>query len=379
MPHVGVVGAGQLARMMWQAAVSLDLPLSVLAASAADAAVRAGAPAFFGAPDSLEALEALAKATDVLTFDHEVIPPAHLAALVERGVRLHPPPRANELAQDKAHQRSSLGALGVPVPAHRRVCDSRDLEAFGEARGWPVVAKSTRGGYDGRGVWVLDGPARAREVVAEAARRGVELLVEEHVALDRELAVLVARRPGGQSTAYPVAETVQVDGMLRELVAPARVDPAVAVRAAELAQRVAEAIGAVGILAVELFQVGPSLIVNELALRPHNSGHWSIEGCVTSQFENHLRAVVDWPLGATDPVAPAAATANLVGSCEGADPRARLREALEVPGAHVHLYGKEPRPGRKLGHVTVLADHADEALSSARRAAAILNGEGHRG
>lgn len=361
--------------MMWQAAVSLDLPLTVLAASADDAAVRAGAPALLGAPDSSEALDALAAATDVLTFDHEVIPPAHLAALVERGVRLHPPPRANELAQDKARQRSALSALGVPVPAHRRVRDARELEAFGEARGWPVVAKAARGGYDGRGVWVLDGPSRAREVASDAALRSVELLVEEHVALDRELAVLVARRPGGQSVAYPVAETVQVDGMLRELVAPARVEPAVALRAVELARRVAHAIGAVGILAVELFQVGPSLLVNELALRPHNSGHWSIEGCVTSQFENHLRAVADWPLGGTDAVAVGAATVNVVGSPDVADPRERLGEALKVAGAHVHLYGKEPRPGRKLGHVTVLGDDVDEALEGARRAAAALGGE----
>jgi 5-(carboxyamino)imidazole ribonucleotide synthase len=376
-PRVGIVGAGQLARMTYEASVRLDLSVTVLAAHPDDAAVRAGAPAIIGAPDSLEALTALAERCDVLTFDHEVIPPAHLEALVEDGRRLLPPPRANLLAQDKARQRAALSALGVPVPAHRLVREPRDLEAFGESLGWPVVAKAVRGGYDGRGVWVVSSPEEAREVVERARAEDTPLLAEQWVDVERELAVLVARREGGECVVYPVVETVQADGMMRELVAPAPVDGDTALAATTLARQIAHAVGAVGILAVELFQARPGggLLVNELALRPHNSGHWTIEGAVTSQFENHLRAVVGWPLGAPDALTPAAATVNVIGPADGSDPARRLPQALTISEARFHLYGKAPRPGRKLGHVTVTGQDPAGARAAARRAVSILAGE----
>lgn len=369
-PRVGMVGAGQLARMTLPAAIALDVELVVLAASLDDPAVRAGAAHVLGAPDDLGALRTLAEGCDVVTFDHEVVPSEHLAALGAEGHVLRPAPTANRLAQDKAHQRAVLGQrIGVPVPAHRLVSAPAEVEAFAQEVGWPVVVKAPRGGYDGRGVWLVDGPRAAHEIPY-----GTGLLAEEHVVLERELAILVARRPGGSSVTYPVVETIQRDGMLRELTVPAPVPPGVAAEAQALAARVAEGIDATGVLAVELFVADGRLLVNELALRPHNSGHWSIEGAATSQFENHLRAVLDWPLGAAGLVAPAAATVNVVGPADGSDPRARRAGALGVAGAHVHLYGKEPRPGRKLGHVTALGPDPTTARAAAHAAAAILHG-----
>lgn len=355
-----MVGAGQLARMTLPAAIALDVRLGVLAATPDDPAVRAGAPAIVGAPDDLAALRRLAARAAVVTFDHEVVPPEHLRALEAEGAVLRPAAAANLHAQDKGHQRAALARWGLPVPPWALCGDGGALRAFGEVAGWPVVAKAPRGGYDGRGVAVLD-------AAAAAAWQTFPVLAEQRVPFTRELAVLVARRPGGAAVAYPVVETVQVDGMLREARAPApRARDAV-----PLALAVAEAVDAVGILAVELFDAPGGLLVNELALRPHNSGHGTIEGCATSQFENHLRAVLDLPLGATDLRAPAVATVNVVGG----DPRARRAAALAVGGAAVHLYGKAPRPGRKLGHVTALGPDLPAALATARAAAAVLTAD----
>ena len=374
-PRVGMVGAGQLARMTLPAAMALDVPFTVLAAGEEDAAVRAGARAVLGSPDSLEALERLAGIVDVVTFDHEVIPPEHLLRLEAGGRVLRPPPSANLLAQDKAEQRVRLSAAGVPVPAFSVVHGIGDLLSFGEEHGWPVVVKVARGGYDGRGVWVLDEPDEAWRLLAEDAAGVGPWVAEELVVLDRELAVLVARRPGGEAVAYPPVETVQAEGMLRESLAPAPVSNALAAEAVALGLRVAALVGSVGILAVEMFATGDGrLLVNELALRPHNSGHWTIEGAATSQFENHLRGVLDWPLGSVAARAAAVATVNVVGGPEARDPASALAAALAVPGAHVHLYGKAPRPGRKLGHVTTLGEDPEETLRRARRAAQALTG-----
>lgn len=362
-PRIGIVGAGQLARMTAQAALDLDVAVTVLARDDREPALAAGARPILGPPDSLAALRRLAALSDVVTFDHELVPSAHLAELEASGVRLAPSAAAKLMAQDKARQREALAARGLPVPEHRLVRSEAELDAFGAEHGWPVVAKAPRGGYDGRGVMVLDGPGAA------SPGDGDVLLVERHVAIACELAVLVARSADGSAAAYPVVETIQVDGMCRELLMPARIDPALASRASSLALDVAATIGATGILAVELFVEDGRLLVNELALRPHNSGHATIEACTTSQFANHVRAVLGWPLGVTGLVAPAAAMVNVVGP---ADPRAGLPAALAVPGAHVHLYGKAPRPGRKLGHVTALGPTHDEALAVARAAAAHL-------
>ena len=372
-PLVGIVGAGQLARMTYQAAISLGVTTRMLAASADDSAALVARDVAIGSPFSLEVLAAFAASCDAITFDHELVDAAHLATLEGHGVRVRPSAATVALAQDKGRQRAELGALGFPMPPNRRVGEGGDVVSFGAEHGWPVVVKARRGGYDGRGVWVVEGPDAARAVVERATGSGLELLVESCVPIDREIAVLVARRPTGESVVYPAVETVQVDGICREVLAPAPIAPALATAAQTLATRIAEAIGAVGILAVELFVAGEDLLVNELAARPHNSGHYSIEGCLTSQFENHLRAVLDWPLGRTTLVAPAVATVNVIGESDG-DPIARLPEALAIDGVSVHLYGKAARPGRKLGHVTALSHDPADARERARRAAELLVG-----
>jgi 5-(carboxyamino)imidazole ribonucleotide synthase len=382
-----MVGGGQLARMTYQAAIALGLTVRVLSDRADDSAARIGAEVEVGSPDEIDALRRFAAGCDVLTFDHELVPPEHLAALAAEGHTLHPTADTMALAQNKRRQRQELGALGLPVPAFTVVQSEADLLTFGQAHGWPgqpVVAKVARGGYDGRGVWVLEDAAAARRLWAEATARGVELIAEAWVPIEKEIAALVVRRPGGEAAVYPVVETVQVAGICREVLAPAGIPPDVAAAARDLARRIAEAVRLVGMLAVELFLVREDarpdgwsgrLVINELATRPHNSGHFSIEGCVTSQFENHVRAVLDWPLGDTSLVAPAAVMVNVLGGAPGNDPQAELPRALADPAVKAHLYGKAARPGRKLGHVTVLADTADEARARGQRAAAILMGE----
>jgi len=377
LPIVGMVGGGQLARMTHQAAVALGQSLRILATGPDDGAALVAADVHFGQPDDLEALRRFAKGCDVVTFDHEHVPEVHARALVADGVAVHPGPGALRHAQDKRVMRERLGALGIPVPRWRPAGTVADVVGFAEGTGWPVVVKSVRGGYDGRGVWPVDGPGAAAELLA--ANPGRALLVEERVPLRRELAVQVARSPFGQVAVYPVVETVQRDGICVEVLAPAPgLGAAAATRIQELAIRVATELDVVGLLAVELFQTGapagpdPGVVVNELAMRPHNSGHWTIEGARTSQFEQHLRAVLDYPLGETGMTAPAVALANVLGGPEGVamplDERLHHLFATE-PGVKVHLYGKQVRPGRKIGHVTALGE--DLARLRARTARAV--------
>ncbi len=372
-PRIGVLGAGQLARMDEQAAIALDLSLTVLAGSPQDAAVRAGAQAVVGDHRELAVLKDFAADVDVVTFEFEGLDPAHLVALERAGHRLVPSAAAKLFAQDKLHQRTELAAAGFPVPPFAHARTAIDVAQFAATHGWPVVMKAPRGGYDGRGVLVATTEAEGAAFLAELPAGA---LLEPALAIECELAVQVARTSGGELATYPVVETVQRDAMLRELVCPARVSPERALEACELARGIVAHIGATGLVAVELFLTPDGMFVNELALRPHNSGHHTIEATVTSQFEQHLRAVLDWPLGATDLRAPAAVTVNVVGPADGSDPRARRREALAVAGAHVHLYGKQARPGRKLGHVTALGPDPDSARATAWRAADILEGRG---
>ena len=374
-PTVGIVGAGQLARMTVLAGAGMDVRIAVLTEDPAAPAVTAGAQHVHGEERSLEGLRRLAEVSDVITFDHEGVPPAVLREFERDGVPLRPHPAAQLMAQDKVAQRQALGSsLGLPVPAHRVVATREELEAFAADVGWPVVLKLSSGGYDGRGVWFVDEAAGADEALSAAQAIGTSVLAEERVELDYELAVLVARTEDGRRVVYPPVHTVQRDGMCREMAIPAPAPAALLRDAEDLAVAIAEGIDAVGIMAVELFVHGGRLLINELALRPHNSGHWSLGGAVTSQFENHLRAVLGWPLGVTTPVAPAVACANVIGPASTADLPARLPDALGVPGALVQLYGKESRPGRKLGHVTVIGDDVDDALARARQAAALLEG-----
>jgi 5-(carboxyamino)imidazole ribonucleotide synthase len=375
-PTVGIVGAGQLARMTALAAAGMDVPVAVLTEDPSAPAVAAGALHVDGEERSLEGLRRLAAVSDVITFDHEGVPPAVLLEFAGDGVPMRPHPAAQLMAQDKVAQRETLGGrLGLPVPAHRVVASRGDVEAFGAEVGWPVVLKLSSGGYDGRGVWFADDAAGADEALSAAGKTGASVLAEERVELDYELAVLVARTEDGRRVVYPPVHTVQRDGMCREMAVPAPAPAPLRREAEDLAVAIAEGIDAVGIMAVELFVHDGGLLINELALRPHNSGHWSLGGAVTSQFENHLRAVLGWPLGKTTPVGPAVACANVVGPAGAADLPGRLPDALAVPGALVQLYGKESRPGRKLGHVTAVCDDVEQARDLARRAAAILEGE----
>ncbi len=378
VPVLGVVGAGQLARMMHQATIGLGIELRVLSTSPVDSAavVLADSAVHVGSWDELDDLLAFAAGCDVVTFDHELVDPAHLIALEDAGHVLRPGAASELFAQDKRHQREQLAAAGFPVPRFRTVETADDLVAHGDETGWPVVAKAIRGGYDGRGVWMVDDEAAARALVAETSADGVQLLAEERVELAREVAVAVARRPGGEQVAWPVTETVQQDGICVELLVPAPVSEELAEEARQLAAAVVDHVGGVGVVAVELFVTTDGrLLVNELALRPHNSMHWTIEGARTSQFQNHVRAALDLPLGSTAMTAPAVATVNVLGPEDGTDPRTRLAGALAIEGVAVHLYGKSSRPGRKLGHVTAVADDHDTAVTRARQAAAALTGQ----
>ena len=367
LPVVGMVGGGQLARMTHQAAISLGQSLRVLSESPDDSAALVASDVRIGTHTDLAALREFAKGCEAVTFDHEHVPTEHIQALEAEGVKIFPGSKALVFAQDKAMMRERLGGLGAPVPRWGRVGSLADIATFAGGS-WPVVAKATSGGYDGKGVWMLSSPAEAAALVES----GTPLIVEERVPLRRELAVLVARSPFGQVAAYPIVETVQRDGICVEVLAPAPgLTEARALAAQQLAIDLAHELGVVGLLAVELFETDTGILVNELAMRPHNSGHWTIEGARTSQFEQHLRAVLDYPMGATTPTAPAVVMANILGGPSGGisiDERLHHLFA-EDPGARVHLYGKAVRPGRKIGHVTVLGDDMTSVRARAARAA----------
>lgn len=377
-PTVGIVGAGQLARMTYEAGTRCDVALRVLARAPDEAAAQVFATVDVGAPDDPAALADLAARCDVVTFDHELVDLDLLAALEREGHVLRPSAATLAVATDKRRQREVLGRTGFPVPPHAPVGGPDEIDAFAGDHGWPVVVKAVRGGYDGRGVWTAAERADAETVVSDAARAELELFVEPRLELERELAALVVRRPSGDTLVYPLVETVQVDGICHEVTAPAAIDDGLHDAAGKIAVGIAETIGLVGVLAVELFVVDGQLLVNELAARPHNSGHLTLDGARTSQFENHLRAVLDLPLGPVELTAPAVAMANVLGAERTGDPRERLADALSVEGARVHLYGKQPRPGRKIGHVTVAGDDREGVRARARRAAAILAGPDER-
>jgi 5-(carboxyamino)imidazole ribonucleotide synthase len=367
-PVVGMVGAGQLARMTGQAAISLGIGFRVLAGSPADSAAQVCAGVTVGDYTSKDDLLAFAAGCDVVTFDHEHVPAGPLAAL-EQVVATRPGATALGFTQDKLAMRERLTRLGVPCPRYVPVASLAEVTAFAGQTGWPVVLKAVSGGYDGRGVWVCQRPEEAAGVLGH----GIAVFAEEYIGFDRELAVLAARSPHRQGAVYPVVQTIQRDGVCQEVLAPApALPPSRAGQAQRLALELAAELDVTGLLAVELFETAGGLLVNELAMRPHNSGHWTIEGAATSQFEQHLRAVLDLPLGAPAAVVPQAVMANVLG---GADPRvyARYTHVMAAdPGLKVHLYGKAVRPGRKIGHVTVLGDDVDELRARAGRAARYL-------
>jgi 5-(carboxyamino)imidazole ribonucleotide synthase len=388
-PLVGVVGAGQLARMMAPPATALAVGLRVLseAEDASAALVVAQAPP--GQHTDLDALRRLGQDCDVVTFDHEHVPTEHLRALEREGVVVRPSAAALVHAQDKILMRRRLGQMGIPCPRWAQVADAEALQAFGDEVGWPVVLKTPRGGYDGKGVlevhdvddaqdW-LDRVAAVDPSLRDDPRHSAVLLAEERVAFVRELAVLVARSPMGQACAWPVVETVQTHGICTEVIAPAPdLSPALAAAATAAALRIAAELDVTGVMAVELFETdGSGFVVNELAMRPHNSGHWTIDGSVTSQFEQHLRAVLDLPLGDPRPRAPWTVMANVLGGDDPEDSElySTYRHLLaRDPALKVHLYGKTVRPGRKIGHVTVYGDDLADLRERARHAADFIQG-----
>ncbi|MEV7932089.1 5-(carboxyamino)imidazole ribonucleotide synthase [Curtobacterium sp. NPDC089185] len=371
--RVGVIGGGQLARMMVPAALELGIDIRVLAEGPGMSAALAATAE--GDYHDLDTVLAFARDVDVVTFDHEHVPQDVLRALVDAGVAVRPGPEALAVAQDKITMRERLSALGVPVPDWAAVRDAAALQAFLDDHGGRAVVKTARGGYDGKGVRVVTDPADVVDWFAavDEAAGDQALLVEELVPFRRELAQSVARRPSGEVVAWPLVETVQRDGVCAEVFAPAPDSAGRLADAAEdLAVRVAEALGVTGVLAVELFETDDErILVNELAMRPHNTGHWTIDGATTSQFEQHLRAVLDLPLGSTGVHAPAAVMVNVLGGPADGDLAARYPAALAAfPEAKYHFYGKAPRPGRKIGHVTVTGDDLDDVTYRARSAAA---------
>lgn len=372
--QVGIVGGGQLARMMIAPAVELGLGVRVLAE---EPGMSAGlAATAVGDYRDLDTVLAFAKDVDVITFDHEHVPQDVLRGLVDAGVAVHPGPDALAYAQDKIDMRTKLAELGLPQPDWAAVTDAAALDAFIADHGGRAVVKTPRGGYDGKGVRVVSSAAEAADWL-DGLADGAALLAEELVPFTRELAQQVARRPSGELLVYPVVETVQQGGVCAEAIAPA---PHSAGRLADVAAEIGEAIarglGVTGMLAVELFQTGDErLLVNELAMRPHNSGHWTQDGSITSQFEQHLRAVLDLPLGDTAMRAPHAVMVNILGGPVEGTLGERLPDALAAhPSAKVHTYGKDPRPGRKVGHINVAGDDLDTVVYEARAAAAFFLG-----
>ncbi|MCL3862740.1 5-(carboxyamino)imidazole ribonucleotide synthase [Actinotalea sp. K2] len=384
-PVVAVVGGGQLARMMTSASTALGIDLRVLVESPTASAARVVVDAPVGMPREPSALPQLVAGppvADVLTFEHEHVPADVLAQVEAAGTPVRPAAAALLHAQDKIVMRRRLTELGVPCPRWAELPDTGALTAFLATSGGQAVVKTARGGYDGKGVRVVREASEVAEWFAAARIGGPALLVEEKVPFVRELAVLLARRPSGEVRAWPVVETVQVDGVCSEVLAPAPgLHPEVEQSALAAAIRIAEGLDVTGVLAVEMFEVAGadgepgSIVVNELAMRPHNSGHWTIDGAVTSQFEQHLRAVLDLPLGDPAPRAPWSVMANVLGSSLDRLTDALVGVTAADPGARVHLYGKEIRPGRKLGHVTVYGDDLDDVRARARAAAALLRGE----
>lgn len=368
--RLGIVGAGQIARMTHQAAVKLGITPRLFAESTDDSAALASPHTMLSHPD---ALPTFAAGCEVITFEHERLDIGMLERLEEDGTTIRPGTKTLRAAFDKLHQRRVLLNRGFDVPVFAELTSPDDLIDFTAVFDWPVAIKSIRAGRPGeRGVWIVESQSEALRVMAEQSGR--PLMVETFQPIVTELAVIVVRRPGGHSRAYPVIELINHDGTLREMRAPASIGVAIANEATKTALRIADELDAVGVLAVEFFLTNDGLVINELAARPHNAGHLSMEACATSQFENHVRAVLDLPLGPTWMRVPAAVTVNVIGGFDQVDPTDHLADALAVEGAQIHLYGKHPAPGSKLGHVTAAGDNIEQASELARKAEAALMG-----
>ncbi len=371
---VGIVGGGQLARMMHAASIGLGVRVKLLAEGPEVSAAQVVHDVVVGDYTDPATVTEFAADVDVLTFDHEHVPTSILTDLEGRGVVVRPGPAALVHAQDKAVMRERLASHGAHVPVNEVVATPEALGAFGDRVGWPIIAKTSRGGYDGKGVWKINGPEHC-QVPFEGLRDGIRIVAEEYVDFVRELSALVVRGATGEAVAYPVSESVQTDGICVETTTPA---PGLTRDQTETCQRlaldIAAELGVVGVLAVELMEHRDGhVIVNELAMRPHNTGHWTIDGAVTSQFENHLRAVLDLPLGDPRPRARWTVMRNILGGAR--DDLVGGLGGLHDPALRVQLYGKTVVSGRKVGHVTAYGDDLDDVRNRARRGAASFTGE----
>lgn len=384
MPIVVVVGDGQLARMMHTEAIELGLHMRLLAGSEDASAAQVYSDVRLGDYHKLEDLREVVRGASAVTFDHEHVPNEHLEQLLDAHVLVEPRPSALLYAQDKLAQRRKLEELGLPVPAYAAIDSVDAARAFWEQHEHRVCLKTTRGGYDGKGVWFPDSQGELLDLVEDLLDRGMELYAEEKVDFVRELSIMVARSRSGEMRVWPVVESRQDNGICRVAIAPAPDLPSrLARECKKLARLIARKLDVTGVMAVELFEykteTGTAVSINELAMRPHNTGHWTQDGSLTSQFEQHLRAVLDWPLGETETVAPVTVMVNVLGGEE--DPEMsmenRVKEVmLRYPEAKIHLYGKSWRPGRKIGHVNVtgydvvttrkIAEHAAKYLITAR-------------
>jgi 5-(carboxyamino)imidazole ribonucleotide synthase len=366
-----MLGGGQLARMTAEAASTLGIEVAILEHEANSPAGRIAAREVTGAWTDEAALAALAKDALVVTLENEFVEVAALEWLAARGVPVFPTARTLATVQDKLLQKQHMRAAGVPVPEFAEVTGANDILAAGERWGWPLVLKARRNGYDGYGNATLRGPKDIADACTRLGWPERTLLVEAWAPFTRELAVMVARGRDGACVVYPVVETVQRNHICHIVRAPASGDAAMLARAAAIARQAVETIDGIGVFGVEFFELADGAILyNEIAPRPHNSGHYTIEGCVTSQFENHLRAVLGLPLGSAAMVAPAAVMVNLLGVRTGPACADGLADALAIPGAHVHIYGKlASRIVRKMGHVTALGATVAEAEATARKAA----------
>ena len=368
--RVGVIGGGQLARMMTPPALALGFELKVFSESEGSSAALA--TTVVGDYTKVEQVRDFAKNVDVITFDHEHVPLSVLETLEAEGFSIQPSPKALKFAQNKLHMRKRLAELGLPMPNWAEIKTAEELDNFISDNGGVAILKTPIGGYDGKGVSVVRNSADAENWLQNIQDFGGSLLAEQKVNFTRELAQLVARRPSGELTAWPLVQTVQRDGVCAEVLSPAP-NSSNLEKAAQIAQTIASGLEVTGVLAVELFETeSGELFINELAMRPHNSGHFSIEGSITSQFEQHLRAVLNLPLGSTESTAPHSVMINLLGVNDTNDFVSNYSDAMVAhPTAKFHTYGKSARKGRKMGHVTVIGENADAVLAEARAAASV--------
>jgi len=374
--RVGVIGGGQLARMMIVPSVNLGIELKVLAETENSSASLA--TTVIGDFTDAATVESFAKTVDVVTFDHEHVPLAILQQLEQQGVSVQPSSKALAHAQNKLVMRKALEKIGAPNPVWEAVSTASQLDEFIKKHGPEVIVKTPIGGYDGKGVRVVSSSDQVLDWLEDTmlASLGGELLVEQKVKFKRELAQLSARNQKGDFVSWPVVETRQQNGVCSEVLAPApNTNAELATRAVQIAKLISESLGVTGNLAVEMFETeAGDLLVNELAMRPHNSGHFTIEGSITSQFEQHLRAVLNLPLGKTDSLKPVAVMANLLGVSDSKNFMDNYPEVMSnFPRIKIHSYGKSPRLGRKLGHVTVVGEDLDSCLETAEAARSALN------